>query len=226
MILAGIMLYARSVAWLEKHIVGLTYEVRGIENLPKEGTVIIAAKHQSAYETLKLHLLLGDPTIVLKKELMSIPLFSVFLKKIGVIAIDRADKEGSIKAIVEGAEKMKRSNRPILIFPQGTRVAPHVSAREKSYKGGIAKMYEYTGLPITPLALNSGLFWGRNSFWKRPGKVVFEFLPSIEPGLPDKKVMKAIEDRLENASTKLMQEAKQQNKSIENIRILELRAEQ
>ncbi len=218
-LLSAIMFYLRVSFWLERSIIGLSYEVRGAEYLPKQGTVIVAAKHQSAYETLKLHLLLGDPTIVLKKELLGLPLFGIFLKTLGVIAIDRRNKEESIKAIIDGAEQMKKSNRPILIFPQGTRVAPDQSAKDKPYKGGIAKMYEYTGLPIVPLALNSGLFWGRNSFIKRPGKVVFEFLPAIESGLPDKKVMKAIEDRLEEASIRLMVEAKKQNKALKNLKI-------
>jgi len=214
--------YLSTVLFLEKYVLGLTYEVRGIENIGHDGTFIVAAKHQSAYETLKLHFLLGDPTIVLKKELLSIPLFGEFLKKIDVIAIDRRNKEESINAIVEGANKMKESNRPILIFPQGTRVHPSMTSKDKSYKGGIAKMYSYTKLPIVPMALNSGLFWGRNSYIKRPGKVVFEFLPMIEAGLPEKQVMKTLEYRLEEKSIALMNEAKQGNMLLSNIEVAQL----
>lgn len=213
--------YLRIVFWIEKYIMGLTFEVRGQEHLPKEGTFIVAAKHQSAYETLKLHYLLGDPTIVLKRELLKIPLFGLFLTKLGVIAIDRSNKEESINAIVDGAEEMKEANRAILIFPQGTRVAPHMSAKERPYKGGIAKMYGYTGLQIVPLALNSGMFWGRKSFVKRPGTVIFEFLPPIESGLPEKKVMKAVEDRLEEASIRLMVESKEKHKALKKVKILQ-----
>lgn len=200
--------YLNGVAFLEKYIMGLTYEVRGLEHLPKSGTYIVAAKHQSAYETLKLHHLFGDPTIVLKKQLMSIPLFGFFLRKLDVIAINRDNKESSINSIIEGAKRMRDQNRPILIFPQGTRVATNATTQEKPYKGGIVKMYSHADLKIIPMALNSGLFWGRNSYFKKPGKVVFEFLAPIEAGLPDKQVMQALQDSLEEKSNALMAEAK------------------
>lgn len=201
-------LYLNIVVLIEKYILGLTYEIRGADYVPKSGTYIAAAKHQSAYETLKLYHLFGDPTIVLKKELLSIPIFGVFLRKLDVIAIDRKNKEESIKAIIEGAKRMQKQNRPIVIFPQGTRVHVNATTKEKPYKGGIVKMYSQTDIPVIPMALNSGLFWGRKSFLKKPGKVIFEFLAPIEPGLPDKKVMQAVEDRLEERSIALMQEAK------------------
>ena len=193
---------------LEKYALGLTFEVRGAEHLPKDNKYIVAAKHQSAYETLKLHHLFGDPTIVLKKELLGIPLFGNFLKKLDVIAIDRSNREASISSIIEGAKRMSENGRPIVIFPQGTRVDPNETTKDKPYKGGIVKMYRATDLPIIPLALNSGLFWGRNSFIKNPGKVIFEFLPPIETGLSDKKVMPALEDRLEEKTNELMMEAR------------------
>jgi len=213
--------YLNTVAILEKYILNLTYEVRGKEYLPDSGTYIVAAKHQSAYETLKLHQLFGDPTIVLKRELMRIPVFGIFLRKLDVIAINRGNKEQSVTAIIEGAKRMSKNNRPIVIFPQGTRVNVKESTKEKPYKGGIVKMYAHVDLPIIPMALNSGLFWGRNSFFKKPGKVVFQFLSPIEPGLPDKKVMKALEDRLEENSLTLMREAKQKYPYLESIPALE-----
>ena len=210
-ILATTKFYVRGVDWIEKNILGLTYEVRGIEHLPRDGTYIVAAKHQSAYETLKLHHLFGDPTIVLKRELLDIPIFGTFLKKLDVIPINRGNKEEAMTAIVTGATRMATQNRPIVIFPQGTRVHPNTTTEEKPYKGGIVKMYKNTNLPVIPLALNSGLFWGRNSFIKHPGTVVFEFLPPIEPGLPEKQVMKALEDRVEETSIALMNEAKEKH---------------
>ncbi len=197
------------VHFLEKNILNLDFEIRGKENIPTDRNYIVAAKHQSAYETLKLHHLFGDPTIVLKKELLNIPLFGSFLNKLDIIAIDRSNKEEAMKSIVEGAKRMQDQGRPIVIFPQGTRVAINATAKEKPYKGGTVKMYNHTDMPIIPLALNSGMFWGRNSFTKKPGKVIFEFLPPIESGLDDKKVMKALEDRLEEKSIALMIEAKQ-----------------
>ena len=219
-ILAGARFYVKGVELIERYVLGLTYEIRGLEHKPKEGTYIVASKHQSAYETMKLHLLFGDPTIVCKRELLNIPIFGTFLKKIDVIAINRGNKEESIAAIINGAKKMRERNRPIVIFPQGTRVDVDATTKQKPYKGGIVKMYKHTDLVIAPLALNSGMFWGRNSFIKKPGKVIFEFLPVIESRLPDKKVMKALEDRIEEKSYALMMEAKQEFKYLENTKLL------
>ncbi|HPD82793.1 MAG TPA: lysophospholipid acyltransferase family protein [Alphaproteobacteria bacterium] len=216
-LLKATKLYLDGVFVLEKIILNLKYEIRGAEYLPPKGTYIVAAKHQSAYETLKLHHLFGDPTIVLKRELMHIPLFGFFLKKLGVIAINREDKESSINSIIEGAKRMADQNRPIIIFPQGTRVGVNATTKEKPYKGGIVKMYTHAQLKIVPMALNSGLFWGRNSYLKKPGTVVFEFLSPIEPGLPDKKVMRALEDRLEEKSIALMIEAQKNYPYLEKI---------
>lgn len=201
-------LWLSIVYFLERTLAGLDFEIRGKEHIPNDPSYIVAAKHQSAYETMKLHYLFGDPTIVLKRELLKIPLFGKFLRKLDVIPIDRGNKEESIKSIIEGAERMKGQERPIIIFPQGTRVSVQKTVKDKPYKGGIVKMYQNSDMPVVPLALNSGMFWGRNSFLKKPGKVVFEFLPIIEQGLPDKKVMQAIEDRLEDKTYELMKEAK------------------
>ena len=202
-------LYLSSVYFIEKYVAGLDFEIRGLEHLPQGHSYIVAAKHQSAYETLKLHHLFGDPTIVLKKSLLDIPLFGTFLKKLDVIAINRDNKEASMASLLEGAKRMKEQKRPIVIFPQGTRVGVQATTKQKPYKGGIIKMSKNADMPIVPLALNSGMFWARNSFFKKPGKVIFEFLPVIEPGLPDKQVLKAIEDRLESKSIQLMHEAKE-----------------
>lgn len=194
---------------LEKYILGLDYEVRGLEHRPPKGTTyLVGAKHFSAYETLKLYRLFGDPTIILKRELLSLPLFGWFLKKLDVIAIDRGNREQSMSSLIDGAKKMQGQSRPIVIFPQGTRVKVDATTSEKPYKGGIAKLYTATNLKIVPLAMNSGLYWPRNSFWKQPGKVVFEFLPAIEPGLTGQEAMKILEERVESATAKLVEEGR------------------
>ena len=211
-------LYLKVVYFLEKYVAGIDYEVRGRQYLPDEGPYLIAAKHQSAYETLKLHYLFHDPAIILKRELIQIPIWGRFLANLDIIAINRRNKEESMSSLIDGARRMKDQKRPIVIFPQGTRVKVEVSAKEKPYKGGIIKMYNATELPIIPMALNSGLFWARNSFIKRPGTVVFEFLPPIEPGLPEKKVMKALEERIEETTIRLMDEAKEKNKALKDIK--------
>ncbi len=208
-------LYTRKVYWLERNIIGLDYEIRGAEHLPKDGSYIVAAKHQSAYETMKLHRLFNDPAIILKRELVRIPIWGWFLANLDMIAINRSNREEAMASIVAGAQRMKDQGRPIVIFPQGTRVRIHATTADKPYKGGIIKMYNAIDLPIIPLAMNSGIFWGRNSFLKRPGTVVFEFLPPIEPGLPEKKVMKALEERIESASIRLMNEAKEKDSRLQ-----------
>lgn len=220
-ILKTSLFFVNGVEWIERNILGLTFEIRGKENIPEDDTYIVAAKHQSAYETMKLHHLFDDPTIVCKRELLNIPIFGMFLKKIGVIPINRGNKDEAISAIIEGAQQMREKKRPIVIFPQGTRVHVNTTTKDKPYKGGIVKMYKNTDLPILPLALNSGMFWGRNSFIKKPGKVIFEFLPAIESGLPDKKVMKALEDRVEERSHALMREAQQEFKHLGHTKLLE-----
>lgn len=202
--------YQRLSHLLEKYVMGLDYEVRGIEHVPTNtNAYLAAAKHYSAYETLKLFLLFRDPSIILKRELLSIPLFGWFLKKLDVIAIDRTNREKSMLSLIEGAKKTKDQNRPIVIFPQGTRVAVSDTTDKKPYKGGIAKVYGATNLPIIPVALNSGLYWPRNSFWKKSGKVIIEFLPPIDPGIPERDVLKVLEYKIETATQKLIEEGQQ-----------------
>lgn len=196
------------VKFLEKYVMGITYEIRGQGNLPKNTPYLIAAKHQSAYETFKLHLLFDDPAIILKKELLWIPLWGLHLAKADVIAIDRGTPEKALKSVEDGAQRVAAQGRVIVIFPQGTRVAPGTSAQEKPYKPGIARVQEVTALPIVPMVLNSGSFWPRNSFLKRPGKVVIEFLTPIQTGkMKRKDLMETLEKRMEEKSDALTQEA-------------------
>lgn len=202
--------YVRFIYFIEKHIAGLDYEVRGMENLPEKGSYIVAAKHQSPYETFKLHLLFDDPAIILKQELLRIPLWGWFLARIHPIAIDRSQGKEAIKQIIEGGERVKKEGRPIIIFPQGTRVYPWQTAVDKPYKIGAARLYEATGLPVIPLALNSGMFWPRKSWIKKPGKVVFEFLEPIEPGKDMQETANLIQQRIEQATHALQDEAKEQ----------------
>ncbi len=200
-------IYGGYIAWIEKHIMGLRLEIRGMENLPAKSSYIIAAKHQSAFETLKLpHMRnLGYPAIILKKELTRIPLWGWYPARMGEIAIDRGSATEALNSIVKGCKRTIDSGRPVIIFPQGTRVAVSV---KKPYKAGIAKVYRDIQVPIVPMALNSGVFWGRNSFFKKSGTVIFEFLPPIPPGLPPLKMMERLEKEIEEASDQLVKEAK------------------
>jgi 1-acyl-sn-glycerol-3-phosphate acyltransferase len=190
--------YVGTVAWLERHILHLTYEVEG--TLPRSGKFIIAMKHESAWETMKLHVLFDDPAIILKRELLSIFLWGKFLARLDMIAIDRSSGSEALKQMVESIATIAAANRPLVIFPQGTRVAP---LAKSPYRTGIAKMYKVANLAVIPVALNAGLFWPK-SFWKkRPGKITLKVLEPILPGLPAKEFMTLLEQRLEAASDNL-----------------------
>lgn len=201
--------WVKTVYLLERTLLNLRYEVRGWEHVPHGQPFLLAAKHQSAYETMKLHILFGDPAIVLKRELLSVPLWGLFLAKIDPVAIDRGNRDQAMKSLLASVQHVKEQGRPIVIFPQGTRVQPDATTQQKPYKAGIGRMYEASALPIVPLALNTGIFWGRNSFIKRPGTVIFEFLPVIEAGQKVDVVMKDLQTRLEIASDALTAEGRE-----------------
>lgn len=203
-----VRLFVGTVYVLERFVLGLRYEVRGWENVPADGAYIVAAKHQSAYETMKLHILWDNPSIVLKQELLRIPLWGRYLAMIGPIAIDRASGKESITQIIEGAQRIKKEGRPMVIFPQGTRVGVDVTASEKPYRIGVARMQEATELPIIPLALNTGVFWPKHKWCKKSGTVIFKFMPPIPPGGDPKDVIARIEEILEEESAKLRDEAR------------------
>lgn len=195
-------IYGGYIALIARHVMGLKLELRGLEHLPKSGAYILAPKHQSAYETVILPFMLPGASIVLKRELTWFPLWGWYPLRMDMVAIDRGSAMESLDSIVRGAKRMKEQGRPIILFPQGTRVAVGV---KKPYKIGIAKVYEETDMPVVPVALNSGLFWGRNSFFKKPGTVVFEFMPALKPGLPPRQMMKQLEEMIEEASERLTQ---------------------
>lgn len=207
-LLAVVKIFAHNTAFLEKYILGLTYEVRGKEHLPKEGSYIVAAKHQSAYETFKLHILFDDPAIVLKKELLKIPLWGKYLEKSDVIAIDRSTPKIAIKSVKDGAKRIAKQGRAIVIFPQGTRVCPETTTQNRPYKIGVVRMQEATGLPIIPMALNTGLFHPKNTWCQKPGHVIFEFLPPIAPSDDASSVLNRIEMAVEEKTSKLIEEGK------------------
>jgi len=183
--------------------VGLTHEVRGRDNLPK-GPVIVALKHQSAWDTIALWVLLDSPAIVLKRSLAMIPVFGWYMRRGKAIVIDRKAGAKTLRPMVAAARAAVVAGRPIAIFPEGTRTPVGV---RHSYHPGVAALYAQLQLPIVPVALNSGLFWSRRSFLKRPGKILVEFLPTIEPGLDRRHVMAELESRIEQKTAKLVAES-------------------
>lgn len=192
--------WMRGLQALLRLVVGLSYEVRGLENLP-DRPVIIASKHQSAWETVFFHLVRVDTVIGLKHELTRIPLFGWYLMIARNIRIDRGGAAKALRSLTEGARRAVAEGCSILIFPEGTRTAP---GAPPDYKPGVAALYKELDVPVVPVALNSGLFWGRQSFVKRPGTITVEFLPPIEPGLERKAFMALLEQRIETATDRLL----------------------
>lgn len=178
-------LWCRGLVWGARILCGIRWRVEGLENLP-QGPCILASKHQSAWETLFLPMLVPAPAFILKKELLSIPFVGWFMAKTGMIAVDRKAGAAALKLMLRGAEQAIADGRQIIIFPEGTRVAVSDS---RPYHPGITALYgRFSGqVPVVPVALNSGLMWGRNSFLKRPGEVVVRILPPLPEGM-DKKV--------------------------------------
>lgn len=196
---SAIRFWQASLIWFAKIVAGIDYRVVGWEHVP-EGACIIAAKHQSAWETCLLNVLFYNPAIVLKKELTYVPVWGWFAKASGLIPIDRKAGVKALATMLRAARAAVAEDRKIVIFPQGTRVRPGV---RKPYKVGVAGLYQEMNLPVVPMALNSGLFWPKGSFLKKKGTITVAFLPPIMPGLSRSAFMRALEEQLETASNRL-----------------------
>jgi len=200
----GLKAWAAGTMWALKHIAGLSWEVKGQENLP-DRPCIFACKHQSAWETGIFYLLLNDPSYILKKELLSIPFFGWYIARGGAIAIDRKAGARALKLMISGTKKRLARGQNVVIFPEGTRAAP---GKPGTYHPGIAALYKGVDAPVVPVALNSGLFWQRRSFLKRPGRITLEFLPPVEPGQDRRAFMGDLQTRMEEATNRLIADAR------------------
>ena len=155
---------------------GLSYEVEGLDNLPKHGAAIILSKHQSAWETIALRQFIHPQTAVLKKSLLKIPFGGWALSTLKPIAIDRQNQKEALKMLIEQGTARLEEGLFVLIFPEGTRVAPGAQAK---FNAGGAMLAQKTGFPVIPLAHNAGEFWPRNSFLKYPGTIKVKIGPMI-----------------------------------------------
>ncbi|MDH7798046.1 MULTISPECIES: 1-acyl-sn-glycerol-3-phosphate acyltransferase [unclassified Beijerinckia] len=210
-------IWGKSSLWLLDKICGTKAEFRGLENIPK-GALIIAPKHQSIWETFALEMFFDDYSIILKRQLMWLPLFGWYLKRADLIAIDRASGRSALEQIIQQAKKLPPQGRQLLCFPEGTRRPPGAPPR---YRIGIAQIYMETGMPCLPVAMNSGLFWARRSFLRRPGTIVVEFLPVIPPGLPREEFFTRLQTVIEDASNRLMTEAIAKDPSLAQLMVKE-----
>jgi len=197
-------LWSRLTMWLLRIITGMKYELRG--KLP-EGPVLIASKHQSMWDTIIYTAILHDPAMVLKRELLWVPFYGWYSLKTRMIAIDRGAGASAIRRLIAQARAAIALNRAIVIFPEGTRSSP---GAKLDYKPGIAALYRQLGVPCVPVALNSGLYWPRRKFWRKPGTIVLEFLDPIPASLSREAFMRELETRIETASMRLYAEATSQ----------------
>jgi len=199
-----ILIYFQIIHILEKYILGLDYKVIGLENLPKNGAYIIAMKHQSIYETFKIFMVFGYIAIIMKRELGWIPFWGWYARKTKMIFVNRGAGGAAVKSLLENAKPIINENRPILIYPQGTRVSIHETTKDRPYKQGSIRLYEHYNLPIVPVAMNSGKFWPKRSYIKHPGIVTFKIMPAIPAGLPPKEALERMRDTIEIESQKLL----------------------
>jgi len=188
---------------LVRVICGLKADFRGIEKIPK-GPLLVAAKHQSTWETFALLWLFEDPTFILKRELQWIPLFGWFAMKGRMIPVDRGAGSAGLNAMNELARKELAHDRQIVIFPEGTR---RPAGAEPRYKYGIVQLYAAANTPCLPIALNSGVFWPRRSIMRKPGTIVVEILDPIAPGLSKEEFMARLQNDIETATARLVEEA-------------------
>ncbi len=200
---AVIRTWAKTARWGMKTIVGIDYEIRGIENIPDEPT-IFASKHQSAWETVSFWWMFRAPVYVMKKELLSIPFWGWYARKCQQVFVDRAGGASALKKMVRDSLESLKSGRHLIIFPEGSR-AP--AGEKLHYHPGVAALYTRLSARVVPVALNSGVFWGRRQFLKKPGTIIVEFLPPIEVGLTRKEFARELENQIETATDKLVAEA-------------------
>ncbi len=197
-------LWAKTSLLLMRLVAGISIEVRGREHIVP-GTLLVASKHQSLWETFALLTLFDDPAIVLKKELTFIPLFGWFALKFKMVTVDRNARSSALKRLLQQAKRARDKHRQIIIFPEGTRKAPDAQA---DYKSGVAALYKSLDISCLPIALNSGLYWPRRSFWRHPGTIIIEILPPIAAGKTRGAFMAELETTIEDATARLVAEGR------------------
>ena len=187
-------LSAKYLVFILKIILNTKVIFHGVENLKKVDNFFVASAHQSMFETFALQIPLDGPIFILKKELLNIPLFGWYLRKIGSIAIvrDTTTRE-NLNFFDKVRERIETSKRPLLIFPQGTRVKLD---EQPPFKKGVGRIYKALNLPCVPVALNTGKVWPKNSFLKYPGDIHISFLEPIMSGKNNEEFVKDIENKI------------------------------
>lgn len=202
-LLQPIRFWATAIVFMLRPLCGIRVQVTGREHLPMNGgAALIAAKHQSAFDTVVWLWLLPDPAYVLKRELLDIPVWGWLARGTGMIAVDRMAGTSTMRHLLRAGRAVAAEGRQMVIFPEGTRVPP---GEYKPYQPGVAALAAATGLPVIPVATDSGLLWGRRAFNKRPGTITVAVLPPLPADLRRDDLLKRLEEVIEPATLRLLQ---------------------
>jgi len=199
---AAMRAWARMVVAMLRVIAGVRLDLRGMEHIPP-GACVIAAKHQSAFDTAVWLALLPDAAYVLKKELLSIPLYGWHARKARMIPVDRAGGGAALRGMLRAASAALAEGRQVVIFPEGTRTAP---GQRVPYQPGVVAIAGAASVPVIPVATDSGRIWGRRAFLKRPGVIRISVLPPLPPGLPRARLLRELEQAIESETDRLLAE--------------------
>ena len=191
--------WARFVLFGLRVLCGVRVEVRGLEHRP-EGPALIAGKHQGMLDVIAPFTFLSNPCFVMKKELMVLPFFGWFAVKLGNIVVDRGAAAKALRKMLGDARRWAADGRQILIFPEGTRMAP---GETTEFKPGVAGLYSVMKVPCVPVALNTGHFWRAHGILRKPGVATIRFLEPIAPGLPRDEFMTLLKQRIDTATAEL-----------------------
>jgi 1-acyl-sn-glycerol-3-phosphate acyltransferase len=187
------MLWARTLVAAVRIICGIRLDVRGLEHIPPQGAALIASRHQSAFDTFVWLTLLPRCCYVFKDELLRIPLFGPLISVSGMIAVDRNAGGAAIRALLRQADRAVGHQRQIVIFPEGTRSEP---GHPGILQSGVAALASRTGLPVIPVSTDSGRFWGRRAFRKRPGTIKIVIGSPIPAQTDRKALMRALDEAM------------------------------
>ncbi|WP_420407395.1 lysophospholipid acyltransferase family protein [Hoeflea sp.] len=199
--------WVKSNHWLQKVIVGTTFEIEGLENIP-EGGYIFAPKHQSFWDAYALLPWLDDPVYILKRELRWIPLFGQYIFKMRMIPVNRGAKGKVMAEVMERTKREMDSGRQLIIYPEGTR---RPAGAPPAYKYGIARLYRDLSVPVVPVVMHPGLFWPRRKFLRFPGHFKVRILEPIAPGMDPDDFMEKLIEVMETASDALLVETVEAN---------------
>lgn len=208
-----VRIWASSSLWWHRVLCGIGEDIRGLENRPSGG-YIVACKHQSSWETLRLVTLVDKPAFILKRELMWMPIFGWYLARFGQIPVDRGKRSAALVSMTEHAKRAIANGQQVIIFPEGTRRPP---GSEPNYRYGVVHLYKTLSVPCLPIALNSGLFWPRRSAVHIQGTIRADILPPIQPGLDGEVFRERLQSEIESASNALNEDALRNYPAVERI---------